>query len=244
MWKRRLKSLLPLLLVAFCFTQQALAHALPSAKSEKQEVSIDLNEFLGTENILEPEFMKDSNKDSKNSMDLEKQQQISKKTQTNASTLLNNQDLLLDNLEAQWKEWELQVQTLETLYGNLERDNQKLENMLQNSKTTISNLRQNLDEYKIALESNKEDTGYIVALFADAQNEIKNLEEYIAQLERAKTKLKNTRITAGIMAGAGIGMYFCANLIQDNEKIKAALKGCGIGVAASGGILLGVSFLF
>ena len=29
-----------------------------------------------------------------------------------------------------------------------------------------------------------------------------------------------------------------------NEKIKAALKGCGIGVAASGGILLGVSFLF
>lgn len=244
MWKRRLKSLLPLLLVAFCFTQQALAHALPSVKSEKQEVSIDLSEFLGTENILEPKFMKDSNKDSKNSMDLEKQQQISKKTQTNASTLLNNQDLLLDNLEAQWKEWELQVQTLETLYGNLERDNQKLENMLQNSKTTISNLRQNLDEYKIALESNKEDTGYIVALFADAQNEIKNLEEYIAQLERSKTKLKNTRITAGIMAGAGIGMYFCANLIQDNEKIKAALKGCGIGVAASGGILLGVSFLF
>ena len=244
MWKRKLKSLLPLLLVAFCFTQQALAHALPSVKSEKQEVSIDLSEFLGTENILEPEFMKDSNKDSKSLMDLEKQQQISKKTQTNASTLLNNQDLLLDNLEAQWKEWELQVQTLETLYGNLERDNQKLESMLQNSKTTISNLRQNLDEYKIALESNKEDTGYIVALFADAQNEIENLKEYIAQLERAKTKLKNTRITAGIMAGAGIGMYFCASLIQDNEKIKAALKGCGIGVAASGGILLGVSFLF
>ena len=244
MWKRKLKSLLPLLLVVFCFTQQALAHALPSAKSEKQEVSIDLSEFLGTENILEPEFMKDSNKDSKSSMDLEKQQQTSKKTQTNASTLLNNQDLLLDSLEAQWTEWELQVQTLETLYGNLERDNQKLENMLQSSKTTISNLRQNLDEYKIALESNKEDTGYIVALFADAQNEIKNLEEYIAQLERSRTKLKNTRITAGIMAGAGIGMYFCANLIQDNEKIKAALKGCGIGVAASGGILLGVSFLF
>ena len=244
MWKRKLKSLLPLLLVVFCFTQQALAHALPSAKSEKQEVSIDLSEFLGTENILEPEFMKDSNKGSKNSMDLEKQQQTSKPTQMNASTLLNNQDLLLDNLEAQWKELELQVQVLEIQSDSLKKDNQKLENMLLNSKTTISNLRQNLDEYKIALESNKEDTGYIVALFADAQNEIKNLEEYIAQLERSKAKLKNTRITAGIMAGAGIGMYFCANLIQDNEKIKAALKGCGIGVAASGGILLGVSFLF
>lgn len=244
MWKRKLKSLLPLLLVVFCFTQQALAHALPSAKSEKQEVSIDLSEFLGTENILEPGFMKDSNKDSKNSMDLEKQQQSSKLTQMNASTLLNNQDLLLDNLEAQWKELELQVQVLEIQSDSLKKDNQKLENMLLNSKTTISNLRQNLDEYKIALESNKEDTGYIVALFADAQNEIKNLEEYIAQLERSKTKLKNTRITAGIMAGAGIGMYFCANLIQDNEKIKVALKGCGIGVAASGGILLGISFLF
>ena len=244
MWKRKLKSLLPLLLVAFCFMQQALAHALPSAKSEKQEVSIDLSEFLGTENILEPEFMKDSNKGSKNSMDLEKQQQTSKSTQMNASTLLNNQDLLLDNLEAQWKELELQVQVLEIQSDSLKKDNQKLENMLLNSKTTISNLRQNLDEYKIALESNKEDTGYIVALFADAQNEIKNLEEYIAQLERSKAKLKNTRITAGIMAGAGMGMYFCANLIQDNEKIKAALKGCGIGVAASGGILLGVSFLF
>ena len=46
------------------------------------------------------------------------------------------------------------------------------------------------------------------------------------------------------MAGAGIGMYFCANLIQDNDKIKAALKGCGIGVAASGVVLLGVSFAF
>lgn len=244
MWKRRLKSLLPLLFVVFCFTQQALAHALPSAKSEKQEVSIDSSEFLGMENILEPEFMKDSSKDSKNSMDLEKQQQTSNPTQMNASTLFNNQNLLLDNLEIQWKELELQVQALEIQSGSLKKDNQKLENMLSNSKATISNLRKNLDEYKIALESNKEDTGYIVALFADAQNEIKNLKEYIVQLEKSRTKLKNTRITAGIMAGAGIGMYFCANLIQDNEKIKAALKGCGIGVAASGGILLGVSFLF
>lgn len=105
-------------------------------------------------------------------------------------------------------------------------------------------MRKNLDEYRIALESNKEDTGYIVTLFADAQNEIKSLKEYIVQLEMSKTKLKNARITAGIMAGVGIGMYFCADLIQDNEKIKAALKGCGIGVAASGGILLGVSFVF
>lgn len=244
MWKKRLKSLLPLLFVVFYFTQQALAHALPSAKSEKQEVSIDSSEFLGMENILEPEFMKDSSKDSKNSMDLEKQQQTSKPTQMNASTLFNNQNLLLDNLETQWKELELQVQALEIQSGSLKKDNQKLENMLSNSKTTISNLRKNLDEYKIALESNKEDTGHIVALFADAQNEIKNLKEYIVQLERSKTKLKNTRITAGIMAGAGIGMYFCANLIQDNEKIKAALKGCGIGVAASSVVLLGVSFAF
>ena len=105
-------------------------------------------------------------------------------------------------------------------------------------------MRKNLDEYKIALESNKEDTEYIVALFVDAKNKIENLKEYIVQLERSKTKLKNTRITAGIMAGAGIGMYFCANLIQDNDKIKAALKGCGIGVAASGVVLLGVSFAF
>ena len=244
MWKKRLKSLLPLLFMVFYFTQQALAHALPSAKSEKQEVSIDSSEFLGMENILEPEFMKDSSKDSKNSMDLEKQQQTSNPTQMNASTLFNNQNLLLDNLETQWKELELQVQALEIQSGSLKKDNQKLENMLSNSKTTISNLRKNLDEYKIALESNKEDTGYIVALFADAQNEIKNLKEYIVQLERSKTKLKNTRITAGIMAGAGIGMYFCANLIQDNDKIKAALKGCGIGVAASGVVLLGVSFAF
>ena len=244
MWKKRLKSLLTLLFVVFYFTQQALAHALPSAKSEKQEVSIDSSEFLGMENILEPEFMKDSSKDSKNSMDLEKQQQTSNPTQMNALTLFNNQNLLLDNLETQWKELELQVQALEIQSGSLKKDNQKLENMLSNSKTTISNLRKNLDEYKIALESNKEDTGYIVALFADAQNEIKNLKEYIVQLERSKTKLKNTRITAGIMAGAGIGMYFCANLIQDNDKIKAALKGCGIGVAASGVVLLGVSFAF
>lgn len=105
-------------------------------------------------------------------------------------------------------------------------------------------MRKNLDECKIALESNKEYTGHIVESFENARKDIKNLKEYIVQLERSKTKLKNTRITAGIMAGAGIGMYFCANLIQDNDKIKATLKGCGIGVAASGVVLLGVSFAF
>jgi DNA repair exonuclease SbcCD ATPase subunit len=147
-------------------------------------------------------------------------------------------------LEAQWIEWELQVQTLETLYGNLERDNQKLENMLQNSKTTISNLRQNLDEYKIALESNKEDTGYIVALFADAQNELQNIKEYVAQLEHSKAKLKNIRITTGVFTGAGVAMFFCADLIQDHDKVKQFLKSFGIGMAAAGGVSLGVSFIF
>lgn len=244
MWKRKLKSLLPLLLVVFCFTQQALALPSSSAKSEKQEVLIDLSEFLGTENILEPEFMKDSNSELGKQKDLKKQSEESKETLMDASTLLNNQDLLLDNLEAQWMELELQVQALEIQSDSLKQDNQKLKNMLESSKTTIVDLRKNLDEYIVALKSNKEDTGYIVGLFAEAQGEIDKLKEYIVQLEASRTKLKNARITAGILAGAGIGMFFCADLIQDNDKIKAALKGCGIGVAVSGGILLGVSFIF
>lgn len=105
-------------------------------------------------------------------------------------------------------------------------------------------MRQNLDEYKIALESNKEDTGYIVALFADAQNELQNIKEYVAQLEHSKAKLKNIRITTGVFTSAGIAMFFCADLIQDHDKVKQFLKSFGIGMAAAGGISLGVSFMF
>ena len=104
-------------------------------------------------------------------------------------------------------------------------------------------MRKNLDDYKVALESNKEDTGYIVGLFADAQNEIASIKEYVAILERDKRKLKNVRITSAVTTGAGVAMIALSQVVPD-ETAKKALFWAGVGTTAAGGITLGVSFAF
>ena len=211
--------------------------------TDTQKVSINLNNFSETENNQQKTSIKNSKTESENLTDSEQQQINSTQMSVSASTLLNNQDLLLNNLEEQWKALEAQVQTLEIQSSSLKKDNLELNNMLQGSKKTIENLRLNLDNYKVALESNKDDTSYIVKLFADAQNELSSIKEYVSLLERDKRKLRNTRISSLAFAATGIGLVTLSNVVP-NEEIKKALFWTGIGITASSGVTLGISFLF
>lgn len=243
MWKQKLKRFLVALLVLCLFSWQALAQAKSLFEYEQPEVQIDLNNFLEQDTINQWMFTPNLKSDSQNLTDSENKQEKSNQESMDASTLLNNQDKLLDSLENQWMNLELQVQTLALRYENSERTNKELSNMLLNSKATIQSLRKNLDDYKVALESNKEDTGYIVSLFADAQNEIADIKKYVAILERDKRKLKNVRITSAVTTGAGVALIALSQVVPD-ETAKKALFWTGVGTTAAGGITLGVSFAF
>lgn len=243
MWNLKQRKLF-LSLLAFLLPL-GLVSAQPTllASSDIQKASINLSNSSETENNQQKTSIKNLSSESENSTDSEQQQINSTQTSVSASTLLNNQDLLLNNLEEQWKALEAQVQTLEIQSSSLKKDNLELNNMLQDSKKTIENLRTNLDNYKVALESNKEDTGYIVKLFADAQNELSSIKEYVSLLERDKRKLRNTRISLLAFAATGIGLITFSNVVS-NEEIKKALFWTGIGITACSGVTLGISFLF
>ena len=243
MWNLR-KKLFVSLLVLFLFSGLAMGQVTSSTKSTTQEVQIDLSNFLEQDTSLQQNFTKNLNEDSLNSTVSQNSSTDFQMASMNAATLLYNQDMLLNSLEEQWKNLELQVQALEIQSSSLKKDNEELENMLESSKNTIANLKTNLKNYKEALVSNKDDTAAIIALFADAQQEIDTLKTYVAKLERDVRKLKNTRITAGISAIAGIGVFILANTVPMEQRMKDFLNGIGGGLVTAGGVTLGVSFIF
>ena len=243
MWNLR-KKLFVSLLVLFLFSGLAMGQATSSIKSTTQEVQIDLNTFLEQDTSLQQNFTKNLNEDSLNSTVSQNSSTDFQMASMNAATLLYNQDMLLNSLEEQWKNLELQVQTLEIQSSSLKKDNEELKNMLESSKNTIANLKTNLKNYKEALVSNKDDTAAIIALFADAQQEIDTFKTYVAKLERDVRKLKNTRITAGVSAIAGIGVFILANTVPMEQRMKDFLNGIGGGLVTAGGVTLGISFIF
>lgn len=243
MWNLR-KKLFVSLLVLFLFSGLAMGQATSLIKSTTQEVQIDLSNFLEQDTSLQQNFTKNLNEDSLNSTVSQNNSMDFQMASMNAATLLYNQDMLLNSLEEQWKNLELQVQALEIQSSSLKKDNEELENMLESSKSTIANLKTNLKNYKEALVSNKDDTAAIIALFADAQQEIDTLKTYVAKLERDVRKLKNTRITAGVSAIAGVGVFILANTVPMEQRMKDFLNGIGGGLVTAGGVTLGVSFIF
>lgn len=239
-----LKKLLLVLSVPYLFTQQALAQASSSQNSATQMQQIELSQFLETDTTQVETSMNSLSSDSENSKKSKESLAQSKSQSVNAATLLSNQETLLDSLETQWKSLQLQLQTLESLSNSLSQDNEKLQTMLANSSKTISDLKVNLEDYKKALQANKEDTSYIIGLFAEAQTELTTIKEYVAILEKSKRKLKNARITAIAFTVAGIGSCVIANTFPATNEIKNFLNGMGIGMTAAGGITLGVSLFF
>lgn len=243
MWRLR-KRLFALLLALSLCSGSVMGQVTSSTKSTTQEVQVDLSNFLGPDMFLQPNFITKSNEESQNPTPSQNSLTESQMASITAATLLNNQDLLLDNLEEQWKSLELQFQTLEIQSSSLKKNNDELKLGLESSKKTIANLKVNLKNYREALVSNKDDTAAIIALFADAQQEVDNLKTYVAKLERDKRKLKNTRITAGVTTAAGAGILVIANTVPMDQRMKDFLNGLGGGLVAAGGVTLGVSFVF
>lgn len=57
-------------------------------------------------------------------------------------------------------------------------------------------MKENLENYKKALESNKDDVSYIIDLFVEAYGEVQELNEYVAV---CKTREKRNEIMVNIM---------------------------------------------
>ena len=106
-------------------------------------------------------------------------------------------------------------------------------------------MRTNLDNYKKALISNKEDTKEITKLFTDAYEQIEELKEYIAKLENDKRHLKNIRISSLVFTGTGITSIVLANTLPiQNQRFKTFLNDFGIGITVAGSVSFIISIVF
>ena len=243
MWNLRKKLFLSLLVPLFSM-DLALAQTSSSQNSATQEQQIESSQLLEMDMTQVETSTASLNSDSESLKKFKESSAQSKSQSMNAATLLSNQETLLDSLETQWKSLQLQLQTLESLSSSLSQDNEKLQSMLASSSKTISDLKVNLEDYKKALASNKDDTDYIIGLFAEAQSELATVKEYVARLEVSKRHLKNVRITSIAFTGLGVGCCILVNNIPIDSDIKNLLNGLGIGLASASGLTLGISFVF
>lgn len=252
MWNKKLKKLfLPLFVVSvFLLPVSLQAELLVNTDIQSQQISSE--SFLATDMTSQKGSMSSSSSESKTSTHYEDKSQSSSPQSTNAAELLNNQNQLLDDLEKQWTNLEQQLQlvnsqvkTLESQSESLKQDNLELKRLLMSSNETIKSLKDNLENYKEALKSNKNDTSYIVGLFAEAQNELDNIKKYVTKLEKDKKHLRNVRITSIVFTGVGVGTVILANVIPiTDSNVKSFLNGFGYGLAGAGVITLVVSFSF
>lgn len=100
-----------------------------------------------------------------------------------------------------------------------------------------------MDDYKKALSSNRNDTSYIIGLFAETQDELNKIKEYVALVERDRKKLRGVRVTSIVFTAVGAGLIVGSQISTD-ETAKRAMFWAGIGSAVSSGTTLGLSFLF
>lgn len=98
--------------------------------------------------------------------------------------LLDVQENLLLNLDKQISELQNNFVSISLKADLLAKDNQEIQSSLNSANTTIMELQSNLKQYKEALFSNKDDTAYIITLFADAQNEIEQINKKLIQQEK------------------------------------------------------------
>lgn len=147
---------------------------------------------------------------------------------------------LLDNLEAQYQNLILKVETLENLSSNLESE-------LQNSKIDLMNSLNNCQMLKAALISNKEDTSAALLVAGELQEQLDKYKEYIQHIEK---RLKDnhffvnmtypTLFIAGAITGIGGYLLFNGASTNNNTKIKTGTIMASVGAIT----LVGVEIVF
>lgn len=100
------------------------------------------------------------------------------------TNLLDTQENLLLDLDKQFTDLQNSFNSISMKADLLTKDNQEIQTRLNSANITIMELQSNLKQYKEALFSNKDDTAYIITLFADAQNEIDQINKKLVQQEK------------------------------------------------------------
>lgn len=100
------------------------------------------------------------------------------------TNLLDTQENLLLDLDKQFTDLQNSFNSISMKADLLAKDNQEIQTRLNSANITIMELQSNLKQYKEALFSNKDDTAYIITLFADAQNEIDQINKKLVQQEK------------------------------------------------------------
>lgn len=121
-----------------------------------------------------------------------------------ASALLDAQENMLLDLDKQIEDLQNSFMSISAKADILAKDNKDIQSKLTAANTTIIELQSNLKQYKEALFSNKDDTAYIITLFADAQAQLDEVNRRIVQLERTSEIMKRV-ICIGIPAGVAVG---------------------------------------
>lgn len=121
------------------------------------------------------------------------------------TSLLDTQENLLLELDRQFVDLQNNLTSISAKADLLAKDNQQIQESLTRANVTIIELQNNLKQYKEALFSNKDDTAYIITLFADAQNEIDQINKKLAQQEKI-IKIQKKIIYIGIPSATVIGL--------------------------------------
>lgn len=100
------------------------------------------------------------------------------------TSLLDTQENLLLDLDKQFTDLQNSFNSISMKADLLAKDNQEIQTRLNSANATMVELQSNLKQYKEALFSNKDDTAYIITLFADAQNEIEQINKKLVQQEK------------------------------------------------------------
>lgn len=121
-----------------------------------------------------------------------------------ASALLDAQESMLLDLDKQIEDLQNSFMSISAKADILAKDNTDIQNKLTAANTSIIELQANLKQYKEALYSNKDDTAYIITLFADAQAQLDEINKKVVQLEKTNKLMKKV-IVIGIPAGIAAG---------------------------------------
>lgn len=131
--------------------------------------------------------------------------------------LLDTQENLLLELDKQFNDLQNNLASISLKADLLAKDNQQIQESLNRANITIIELQNNLKQYKEALLSNKDDTAYIITLFADAQNEIDQLNKKLIQQEKIikiQKKIIYIGIPSAIILGSVTGGILTYKLIK------------------------------
>lgn len=121
-----------------------------------------------------------------------------------ASALLDAQESMLLDLDKQIEDLQNSFMSISAKADILAKDNADIQDKLTVANTTIIELQANLKQYKEALYSNKDDTAYIITLFADAQAQLDEINKKVVQLEKTNKLMKKV-IVIGVPTGIVTG---------------------------------------